>query len=66
MKLSKIILENRKYVVREQLDLSESDIKKLSKAISNKLQEYLDIDNKTFLDQTVNAAISDLLLNEDN
>lgn len=66
MKLSKIILENRKYVVREQLDLSESDIKKLSKAISNKLQEYLDIDNKTFLDQTVNAAINDLLLNEDN
>jgi hypothetical protein len=30
MKLSKIILENKKYVVREQLDLSDDDVLKLA------------------------------------
>ena len=50
MKLSKIILENKKYVVREQLDLSENDIIKLAEAISTKLQDYLDVDNKSLLD----------------
>ncbi len=65
MKLSKIILENKKYVVREQLDLSENDIIKLAEAISTKLQDYLDVDNKSLLEQTVTAAISDLLFKED-
>lgn len=65
MKLSKIILENKKYVVREQLDLSENDINKLAEAISTKLQDYLDVDDKTLLEQTVSAAINDLLLKED-
>lgn len=65
MKLSKIILENKKYVVREQLDLSENDITKLAEAISTKLQDYLDVDNKSLLKQTVTAAISDLLIKED-
>jgi hypothetical protein len=64
MKLSKIILENKKYVVREQLDLSENDIIKLAEAISTKLQDYLDVDNKSLLEQTVTAAISDLLFKE--
>ena len=64
MKLSKIILENKKYVVREQLDLSENDIIKLAEAISTKLQDYLDVDNKSLLEQTVSAAISDLLFKE--
>ena len=61
MKLSKIILENKKYVVREELNLSDDDIIKLAEAITNKLQEYLDIDNRTLLYQSVSAAIGDLL-----
>ena len=63
MKLSKIILENKKLVMREQLDLSPEDVTKLAEAITNKLQEYLDIDNRTLLHQTVSAAIGDLLQN---
>lgn len=61
MKLSKIILENNKFIVREQLDLSDEDVVKLAEAITNKLEDYLDIDNKTLLHQTVSAAIGDLL-----
>lgn len=65
MKLSKIILENKKYVVREQLDLSNEDVIKLSEAITNKLQDYLDIDNRTLLFQSVSAAIGELLQNNE-
>lgn len=65
MKLSKIILENKKYVVREQLDLSTEDVLKLAEAITNKLEDYLDIDNRTLLYQTVSAAIGDLLQNNE-
>lgn len=65
MKLSKIILENKKYVVREQLDLSTEDVFKLAEAITNKLEDYLDIDNRTLLYQTVSAAIGDLLQNNE-
>lgn len=65
MKLSKIILENKKYVVREQLDLSNEDVVKLSEAITSKLKDYLDIDNKTLLFQAVSAAIGDLLQNNE-
>jgi|TARA_R110000803_G_scaffold112998_1_gene181425 hypothetical protein len=65
MKLSKIILENNKYIVREQLDLSDEDVLKLAEAITNKLHDYLDIDNKTLLHQTVSAAIGDLLQNNE-
>jgi hypothetical protein len=61
MKLSKIILENNKLIVREQLDLSDEDVIKLAKAITDKLEDYLDIDNRTLLHQTVSAAIGDLL-----
>ena len=60
MKLSKIILENKKYVVREELNLSDEDVIKLAEAITNKLQEYLDVDNRTLLHQSVSAAIGDL------
>lgn len=61
MKLSKIILENNKLIVREQLDLSDEDVIKLAKAITDKLEDYLDINNRTLLYQTVSAAIGDLL-----
>ena len=65
MKLSKIILENKKYVVREELNLSDEDVIKLAEAITNKLQEYLDVDNRTLLNQSVSAAIGDFLQNNE-
>lgn len=65
MKLSKIILENKKYVVREQLDLTSEEVVKLAEAITNKLEDYLDIDNRTILSQAVSAAIGDLLQNNE-
>ncbi len=65
MKLSKIILENKNYVLREELNLSDSDVIKLAEAITNKLQDYLDIDNRTLLHQSVSAAIGDLLQNNE-
>ena len=65
MKLSKVILENKKYVVREQLDLSDEDVLKLAEAITNKLEDYLDIENRTLLFQSVSAAIGDLLQNNE-
>jgi len=61
MKLSKIILENKKFVVREELNLSNADVIKLAEAITDKLEDYLDIDNRTILFQSVSAAIGDLL-----
>ena len=61
MKLSKIILENKKVVVRKQLDLSQEDVTNLSETSSGKLQDYLDIENKEILEQTVFAAINELL-----
>jgi len=65
MKLSKIILENKKYVVKEELNLSDEHIVKLARAITDKLEDYLDIDNKTLLFQSVSAAIGDLLQNNE-
>ena len=65
MKLSKIILENKKFVVREELNLSNADVVKLAEAITDKLEDYLDIDNRTLLFQSVSAAIGDLLQNNE-
>jgi hypothetical protein len=65
MKLSKIILENKKYVVKEELNLSDEHIVKLAKAITDKLEDYLDIDNRTLLFQSVSAAIGDLVQNNE-
>ena len=65
MKLAKIILENNKYVVREELNLSDDDLIKLAEAITNKLQDYLDINNRALLYQSVFAAIGDLLQNNE-
>ena len=62
MKLSKIILENKKIIHKAELNLSERDIQNLAEAISNKLDDYLDIDNKELLSQTVKAAIEELTI----
>ncbi len=58
MKLSKVILENKKVVVRKQIDLTEQDISNLTAAITTRLQEYLDIEDKKILETTVPAAIT--------
>jgi len=61
MKLSKIILENKKYIARVQIDLSEEEITQLSEAITAKLEDYLDIENKELLQKTVSSAINELI-----
>jgi len=61
MKLSKIILENKKVVVRKQLNLSKEDVDNLAATISEKLQDYLDTENKEILEQAVSAAIQELI-----
>jgi len=60
MKLSKIILENNKIIHKAELNLSEKDIDNLSEAISKKLDEYLDLNNREILTKTVKAAIQEL------
>lgn len=60
MKLSKIILENKKIIHKAELNLSDKDIENLAEAISRKLDEYLDVENKEILNQTVTAAIKEL------
>lgn len=60
MKLSKIILEKKKIVLQSELNLSDKDISNLAEAISSKLDDYLDIENKELLNQTVKAAIEEL------
>jgi hypothetical protein len=60
MKLSKIILEKKKIVHQSELNLSDKDISNLAEAISSKLDDYLDIENKELLNQTVKAAIKEL------
>lgn len=62
MKLSKIILENKKIIHKAELNLSEKDIENLAEVISNKLDDYLDIENKELLSQTVKAAIEELTI----
>ena len=55
------VLENKKVVVRKQIDLSEKDINRLTESITTKLEDYLDIENKEILKKTVSAAINELL-----
>ena len=61
MKLSKIILENNKIIQRAELSVSDEDIQNLTEAISNKLEDYLDIENKEMLTKIVKEAISELI-----
>ena len=66
MKLSKIILENKKFIVREQIELSNKDIERLSESIAVKLEDNLDLDNNTdnLLKKTIAAAITELITPE--
>lgn len=64
MKLSKVILENKKIVTKKELTMSSKDIKQLTEAITSKLQDYLDIENIELLKESVSGAIKDLLENK--
>jgi hypothetical protein len=61
MKLSKIILENNKIIHRAELNLSDKDITNLAETIANKLDNYLDIENKALLETVVKEAIGELI-----
>jgi hypothetical protein len=61
MKLSKIILENNKIIHRAELNLSDKDITNLAESIANKLDNYLDIENKTLMEKVVEEAIKELI-----
>ena len=62
MKLSKIILEKKKIVTQSELNLSDKDISNHAEVISSKLDDYLDVENKELLNQTVKAAIEELTI----
>ena len=62
MKLSKIILEKKRIIHQSEINLSDSDITTLAEAISSKLDDYPDIENKDLLNRTVNAAIEALTI----
>ena len=61
MKLSRIILENKKFIERTQIDLSKEEVTQLSEAISTKLTEYLDIEDPVILKESVSSAINELI-----
>lgn len=61
MKLSKLILENKKIIHRSEINLSENDVDLLSENITGKLEEFLDTGDRSFLKKTVTAAIKELL-----
>tara|TARA_B100000900_G_C20502280_1_gene684296 strand:+ start:655 stop:846 length:192 start_codon:yes stop_codon:yes gene_type:complete len=62
MKLSKVILENKTVVENIELALTANDVNKLTKNISDKLEDYLDIENRELLETTVTAAIKELIV----
>ena len=64
MKLSKIILENKKVVQTTELTISDKDINTLTEHITTKLVEYLDIENASLLNKVVKAAIGEVISEE--
>ena len=62
MKLSKVILQNNTVVENIELALTANDVKRLTENISEKLEEFLDIENRDLLETTVAAAIKELIV----
>ena len=58
----KVILENKTVVENIELALTANDVEKLTKNISDKLEEYLDVENRELLETTVTAAIKELIV----
>ena len=61
MKLSKLIIKNKRIIHRSEINLSEKDVDLLSENITGKLEEFLDTGDRSFLKKTVTAAIQELL-----
>ena len=62
MKLSRVILENKKIIERSELALTTEDVKKLTVNIANKLETYLDVENRKLLESSITAAIKELIV----
>lgn len=62
MKLSRVILENKKIIERSELALTTEDVSKLTSNIANKLETYLDIENRKLLESAITAAIKELIV----
>lgn len=62
MKLSKVILEDKKVIHRSELVLTKQDVRKLTVNISDKLEEFLDVGNRELLESSITAAIKELLV----
>lgn len=60
MKLSKIILENKKVIQRSELNISEKEVGMLVESITDKMVDYFDLPTD-ITKKAVQAAIVDLL-----
>lgn len=60
MKLSKIILENKKVIQRSELNISEKEVDMLVESITDKMVDYFDLPTD-ITKKAVQAAIVDLL-----
>lgn len=60
MKLSKIILENKKIVERSELNITQKEVETLVESITEKMVEYFDLPTE-ITQKAVQAAISELL-----
>ena len=49
MKLSKVILENKKVIESKELVLTNEDVSKLTTLIAQKLEDFIDIGNRDLL-----------------
>ena len=62
MKLSKVILENKKVVERKELILTTEDVSRLTTIIADKLEGFLDIGNRQLLESSISAAIKEIVV----
>ena len=62
MKLSKVILENKKVIESKELVLTTEDVNKLTTIIADKLEGFLDIGNTKLLESSISAAIKEIIV----
>lgn len=62
MKLSKVILENKKVVESKELILTTEDVSRLTSIIADKLEGFLDIGNRQLLESSISAAIKEIVV----
>ncbi len=62
MKLSKVILEDKKVVHRHELLLTKQDVDKLTTSIADRLDKFIDIGNRQLLESSIKAAIKELIV----